>query len=136
MVANGQFGYEKGQHRDFGKIWYATFNVNEEKERIFDMFNPTLCTLYTCVYILFFANVFDSVKLAQLLAILGDQFDVGDEICGAVVSVRYNEDIISVWNKSADNTEANLKIKYVWVERMGAGLQNRTSNNIVCKNTI
>jgi Eukaryotic initiation factor 4E len=29
-----------------------------------------------------------------ILAIIGEQFDVGQEICGAVVSVRGNEDII------------------------------------------
>lgn len=39
-----------------------------------------------------------------VLAILGEQFLVGDEICGAVMSVRYNqEDIISVWNRTADD---------------------------------
>ena len=46
-----------------------------------------------------------------LLAIVGEQFDVGYEICGAVVSVRSNEDIISVWNKNADNKEAVDKIR-------------------------
>lgn len=46
-----------------------------------------------------------------LLAIIGEQFDVGSEICGAVVSVRNSEDIISVWNKTADNKEATNKIR-------------------------
>ena len=46
-----------------------------------------------------------------ILAIIGEQFDVGHEICGAVVSIRHNEDIISVWNKNADNTEAKNKIR-------------------------
>lgn len=46
-----------------------------------------------------------------IIAIIGEQFDVGQEICGAVVSVRNNEDIISVWNKNADNTEAKTKIR-------------------------
>ena len=35
---------------------------------------------------------------------LGEQFMVGEEICGAVVSVRYQEDILSIWNKSANDT--------------------------------
>ncbi len=47
-----------------------------------------------------------------VLAIIGEQFDVGNEICGAVVSIRANEDIISVWNKSSDYTDANNKIRY------------------------
>lgn len=46
-----------------------------------------------------------------VLAIIGEQFDVGHEICGAVVSVRHSEDIISVWNKTADNNEATSKIR-------------------------
>ena len=33
-----------------------------------------------------------------LLAVLGGQFRVGsDEICGVVLSVRYNEDLLSIW---------------------------------------
>ncbi|CDH52559.1 eukaryotic translation initiation factor 4e type2 isoform 3 [Lichtheimia corymbifera JMRC:FSU:9682] len=46
-----------------------------------------------------------------LLAIVGEQFDVGDEICGAVLSIRSSEDIISVWNKTAANGRINLKIR-------------------------
>ncbi len=46
-----------------------------------------------------------------LLAIIGEQFDVGAEICGAVLSIRGNEDIISIWNKTAENTEAVNKIR-------------------------
>lgn len=49
--------------------------------------------------------------LSQLLAIVGEQFDVGDEICGAVLSIRSSEDIISVWNKTAANGRINLKIR-------------------------
>ncbi|KAK6032045.1 eukaryotic initiation factor 4E, partial [Ostertagia ostertagi] len=33
-----------------------------------------------------------------LLAMAGEQFLVGDEICGAVCSVRNQEDIVSLWN--------------------------------------
>ena len=47
-----------------------------------------------------------------MLAIIGEQFDVGNEICGAVISVRYNEDIISLWNRNADNNEACHRIRY------------------------
>ncbi|RHZ26039.1 hypothetical protein DYB26_006609, partial [Aphanomyces astaci] len=48
-----------------------------------------------------------------VLAIVGEQFDVGNEICGAVMSIRYNEDIISLWNRNADNSEACYRIRYV-----------------------
>ncbi|KAI9301446.1 translation initiation factor eIF 4e-like domain-containing protein [Cunninghamella echinulata] len=46
-----------------------------------------------------------------VLAMIGDQFDVQDEICGAVLSIRNSEDIISVWNKTASNGRINLKIR-------------------------
>ncbi|RHZ30277.1 hypothetical protein DYB31_004388, partial [Aphanomyces astaci] len=47
----------------------------------------------------------------EVLAIVGEQFDVGNEICGAVMSIRYNEDIISLWNRNADNSEACYRIR-------------------------
>ena len=47
----------------------------------------------------------------QLLAILGGQFRVGDEICGCVLSVRYNEDILSIWNRSADSRRVCMQIR-------------------------
>jgi translation initiation factor 4E len=46
-----------------------------------------------------------------ILAILGEQFMVGDELCGAVVSVRFQEDIISVWNRTADNKAVRDRIR-------------------------
>ncbi|KAJ0408127.1 hypothetical protein P43SY_002097 [Pythium insidiosum] len=46
-----------------------------------------------------------------VLAIIGEQFDVGNEICGAVVSIRYTEDVISLWNRNADNNEACYRIR-------------------------
>ena len=46
-----------------------------------------------------------------ILAMIGEQFGVGSEICGAVISVRYNEDILALWNRNADNSDANIKIR-------------------------
>ena len=46
-----------------------------------------------------------------LLAIIGDQFgEAGEEICGAVLSVRNGEDILSVWMR-ADGGRV-LRIRY------------------------
>lgn len=39
----------------------------------------------------------------QVLALVGDQLDYGDNICGAVLSIRFNEDILSVWNRNASD---------------------------------
>jgi len=45
-----------------------------------------------------------------VLAIIGGQFDVGNEICGAVVSIRYQEDIISLWNRNCADNDTKQKI--------------------------
>lgn len=40
---------------------------------------------------------------------IGDQLDYGDTVCGAVLSIRFGEDILSVWNRNAsDNQVQNL----------------------------
>lgn len=46
-----------------------------------------------------------------ILAMLGEQFMVGDEICGAVVSVRFQEDILSIWNRTASDTAVTQRIR-------------------------
>jgi translation initiation factor 4E len=47
-----------------------------------------------------------------LLAIVGDQFlEAGDEVCGAVLSVRSGEDVLSIWTKIDGGR--NIKIRYV-----------------------
>ena len=35
-----------------------------------------------------------------LLCALGEQFNVGDEITGLVLSVRFAESVLSVWNRN------------------------------------
>ncbi|XP_028650846.1 eukaryotic translation initiation factor 4E type 2 isoform X2 [Erpetoichthys calabaricus] len=46
-----------------------------------------------------------------ILAMLGEQFMVGEEICGAVVSARFQEDIISIWNKTASDQATTARIR-------------------------
>ena len=46
-----------------------------------------------------------------LLAVLGEQFDVGDEICGCVLSVRFSEDVISIWNRDCSNKTVLTRIR-------------------------
>ena len=46
-----------------------------------------------------------------LLAILGEQFDVGGEICGCVLSVRFSEDVISIWNRDCSNKQVLTRIR-------------------------
>uniref|UniRef100_A0A2P2M829 Eukaryotic translation initiation factor 4E-1 n=1 Tax=Rhizophora mucronata TaxID=61149 RepID=A0A2P2M829_RHIMU len=48
----------------------------------------------------------DTSWLYTLLAMIGEQFDHGDEICGAVVSVRIRQEKIALWTKNASNEAA------------------------------
>ncbi|GBG26995.1 Eukaryotic translation initiation factor 4E [Hondaea fermentalgiana] len=46
-----------------------------------------------------------------LIALVGDQFEVGDEITGIVLSIRAHEDVISIWNRTADDTHLVNRIR-------------------------
>lgn len=46
-----------------------------------------------------------------ILAIIGEQFIVGNELCGAVISIRGNEDIISLWNRTATDSTITIGIR-------------------------
>lgn len=39
---------------------------------------------------------------------IGEQFDHGDEICGAVVNVRTKQEKIALWTKNASNEAAQV----------------------------
>ncbi|KAF5736289.1 hypothetical protein HS088_TW14G00428 [Tripterygium wilfordii] len=56
----------------------------------------------------------DKYWLYTLLAMIGEQFDHGDEICGAVVNVRGRQERISLWTKNASNEAAQLSIGKQW----------------------
>ncbi|CAM8989503.1 unnamed protein product [Rhodiola kirilowii] len=56
----------------------------------------------------------DAAWLYTLLAMIGEQFDHGDEICGAVVNIRPRQDKISVWTKNASNEIAQTTIGSLW----------------------
>jgi translation initiation factor 4E len=39
----------------------------------------------------------------QLMALIGEQFEEGEEICGVVASVRQRQDKLALWTKTASN---------------------------------
>jgi len=47
----------------------------------------------------------------MILAMLGEQFMVGEEICGAVVSIRHQEDIVSIWNQNSNDAQSRQRIR-------------------------
>ncbi|XP_042513523.1 eukaryotic translation initiation factor NCBP-like [Macadamia integrifolia] len=46
-----------------------------------------------------------------VLALVGDQLDHGHNICGAVLSIRFNEDIVSIWNRNASDHQAVMALR-------------------------
>ncbi|KAG6545188.1 hypothetical protein Mapa_013300 [Marchantia paleacea] len=56
----------------------------------------------------------DQFWLHTLLAMIGEQFDEYDEVCGAVVSVRARQDKIALWTKTASNEAAQTSIGKQW----------------------
>ncbi|KAF8413633.1 hypothetical protein HHK36_001625 [Tetracentron sinense] len=52
----------------------------------------------------------------ELLALIGEQFDCGNEICGAVFSVRAKQDKLALWTKNASNEDAQMSIGRQWKE--------------------
>ena len=51
-----------------------------------------------------------------LLAIVGDQFaEAGEEVCGAVLSVRSGEDVLSVWTRIDGGRNIKIRYAHVWV---------------------
>ncbi|XP_010460734.1 PREDICTED: eukaryotic translation initiation factor 4E-3-like [Camelina sativa] len=61
----------------------------------------------------------ESNWLNTLLALVGEQFDHGDEICGAVLNFRARGDRISIWTKNATDEDAQLSIGKQWKELLG-----------------
>ncbi|KAJ2613284.1 hypothetical protein H4S08_002290 [Coemansia sp. RSA 1365] len=53
------------------------------------------------------------------IAVVGNAFEVADEICGIVLSIRNSEDIISLWNRTALDTKANFGILNTMKQVMG-----------------
>ncbi|KAK9150781.1 hypothetical protein Syun_009090 [Stephania yunnanensis] len=58
----------------------------------------------------------DTYWLYTLLAMIGEQFDSGEEICGAVIDVKTKLEKIAIWTKNASNEAAQLSIGRQWKE--------------------
>ncbi|KAF8018910.1 hypothetical protein BT93_H3720 [Corymbia citriodora subsp. variegata] len=58
----------------------------------------------------------DTSWLYTLLAMVGEQFDHGEEICGAVVSVRAKQEKIALWTRDASDEATQMSIGKQWKE--------------------
>ena len=61
----------------------------------------------------------DRVWEEMVLALVGDAFGLGDEVCGLVLTMKAGEDMVSVWNRSAEDKDAVLRIKAVMMSVLG-----------------
>ncbi|CAI5465807.1 unnamed protein product [Closterium sp. Yama58-4] len=52
----------------------------------------------------------DNMWLHLMLAMIGEQIDEGNDICGAVVSIRPNKDRVALWTKSAASESIQTSI--------------------------
>lgn len=58
----------------------------------------------------------DTMWLETMMALIGEQFDEADEICGVVASVRQRQDKLALWTKTAANEAAQMGIGKKWKE--------------------
>ncbi|KAF3631328.1 Eukaryotic translation initiation factor isoform 4E-2 [Capsicum baccatum] len=58
----------------------------------------------------------ETMWLETLMALVGEQFDDSEDICGVVASVRRSQDKLSLWTKTATNEAAQMGIGRKWKE--------------------
>ncbi|KAG5388925.1 hypothetical protein IGI04_030466 [Brassica rapa subsp. trilocularis] len=58
----------------------------------------------------------DKAWLETLMALVGEQFDEADEICGVVASVRQKQDKLSLWTRTKSNEAVLMGIGKKWKE--------------------
>jgi translation initiation factor 4E len=46
-----------------------------------------------------------------VLAVVGDSFNLGDEICGVVLAIKHSEDVVSIWTKNSQDKERIMEIR-------------------------
>lgn len=61
----------------------------------------------------------DRVWEEMTLALVGDSFGLGEEVCGLVLSMKGSEDMVSVWNRNAEDRDAVARIKAVMMAVLG-----------------
>ncbi|XP_060181782.1 eukaryotic translation initiation factor [Lycium barbarum] len=62
----------------------------------------------------------ETMWLETLMALVGEQFDDSEDICGVVASVRRSQDKLSLWTKTAANEAAQMGIGRKWKEIIDA----------------
>ncbi|GAB2265894.1 Eukaryotic translation initiation factor isoform 4E [Dionaea muscipula] len=72
----------------------------------------------------------DNMWLETLMALIGEQFDDSEEICGVVASVRQRQDKLSLWTKNASNEALQMGIGRKWKDILdGTDKMNYTAHD-------
>ncbi|XP_023006085.1 eukaryotic translation initiation factor-like [Cucurbita maxima] len=58
----------------------------------------------------------DTMWLETLMALIGEQFEESDVICGVVASLRQRQDKLALWTKTATNEAVQMSIGRKWKE--------------------
>ncbi|KAE8677635.1 Eukaryotic translation initiation factor isoform 4E-2 [Hibiscus syriacus] len=58
----------------------------------------------------------ETMWLETLMALIGEQFDESDEICGVVASLRQRQNKLALWTKTSTNEAAQMGIGRKWKE--------------------
>ncbi len=111
IVVSGFWVFRKNYHTKFLDL-RDLFKINCVKE-LFEL--RSLVLTMTLTFSFLFNACWKSCVWLKLLAMIGEQFDEGDEICGAVVSVRARQDKISIWTKTASNEAAQVRVDSICV---------------------
>lgn len=59
-------------------------------------------------------TTFETMWLETLMALIGEQFDETDDICGIVASVRQRGDKLALWTRNASNEAVQVNIGKKW----------------------
>ncbi|XP_078440400.1 eukaryotic initiation factor 4E protein [Wolffia australiana] len=61
-------------------------------------------------------STLESMWLETLMALIGEQFDETEDICGVVASVRQRQDKLALWTGNASNEALQMSIGRKWKE--------------------
>ncbi len=65
----------------------------------------------------------DDAWLWTLLAVIGEVFSDGEEVCGVVMSPRAKEWRLSIWTRTAREEDIQRRIGVEWKAQLGEALQ-------------
>jgi Eukaryotic initiation factor 4E len=66
----------------------------------------------------------------QLMALIGEQFEEGGEICGVVASVRQRQDKLALWTKTASNEAVQVFFYYLSIYQFAYHKHRQSCTNL------